>query len=399
MELKQIDSFLLKVLFLVEAGIIVTQVLSLDSLTSMLFLMTFPITVLLWLRSVRQTFSGTDLIMIITAILAVVGVFLSAAKASAHLDFSSLKKLIMFVMALLFFQMAYRTRINEEMGAFIHRVVDALVVFLFVLFLLQRQQMYTLNGRRTNYLTFCFSNPNLTALFLSCMYMLKMQRLFEKGRWYVKLMHILQQVLLGWFVLETQSRNGILVVLAYTLMTIWLVFRSGWNLKISKFWGAFLAVWPAIMVVGYMTLIQSSWVLDTFSFLVGEGKELDSRETIWSLGLRHLRESPVFGAYYEMAGGTGVFQMHNSHLDIAVSYGIPVLILVCILINRYLYGQGRIYANKREYIYILGFAAAILLGMGESAVFSGGLGIYIFAGTFLLLANQKPPETRNGERL
>jgi len=79
-------------------------------------------------------------------------------------------------------------------------------------------------------------------------------------------------------------------------------------------------------------------------------------------------------------------QMHNSHLDIAASYGIPVLILVCVLLARWLrQGRGR---------YMIGFACALLLGLGEAAVFSGGLGIYIFAGLFLLLAKGEKDEDR-----
>ena len=81
--------------------------------------------------------------------------------------------------------------------------------------------------------------------------------------------------------------------------------------------------------------------------------------------------------------------MHNTHMDIAASYGIPVLILVCVLLVKYLHQQGRVYEDRKGYIYILGFACMIMLGMGEAAVFSGGLGVYIIVGTCLLLSNRK----------
>jgi hypothetical protein len=41
---------------------------------------------------------------------------------------------------------------------------------------------------------------------------------------------------------------------------------------------------------------------------------------------------------------------------------------------------------------MLAFCCAILLGIGEAAVFAGGMGIYIFVGTFLLLANMEDEE-------
>ena len=396
MELKRIDAFLLKALYLVEAGIIVTQVLNLESLTSLLFLATFPIAVLLWVRTIRKTFSESDMLVIITVALAVVGVLLNAAQANADIGFSYLKKLIIFIMALLFLQTAYRIRADEAMCEFIRKVVDLLVLFLIAMYFLRTGQMHVLNGRRTVYLTFCFSNPNLTALFLASLYMLKMHRLFEPGKWYVKLVNFLQQLLMAWFVVETRSRNCLLVLVLYTAISIWLIFRSSRNLRISKGWAVLFAVFPALLVIGYMQLVNNQWIQQTLSFLVDEGKKLDSRVAIWGPALQNLWKSPVFGAYYEISNGSGASQMHNSHMDIAASYGIPVLILVCVLLTKYLHQGGRVYSDRREYVYVLGFAYMITLGIGEAAVFSGGLGIYILAGTGLLLADRKEPSDAPG---
>lgn len=389
MELKRIDTFLLKTLYLVEAGIVVGQVLNFDSLTSLLFVATFPITVLLWIRMIRKTVAESDMIMIMTVITAVVCVLLNAALANASLGWSYIKKLIMFIMTLLFFQTAYRARSDEKIGEFIGRIVDLLTVFLILMYFLQRNQMHTVNGIYTVYLTFRFTNPNTTALFLASLYMLKMHRLFGHGKWYVKAAHGLGLLALAWFVAETQSRNCLLVLVLYTVIVLWLIFRGRKDLRVTKGWAVLFAVFPGLMVIGYMLLINSQWVQNTFSFIVGEGKGLDSRVNIWGPALENLWSSPVFGAYYEISNGTGTSQMHNSHMDIAASYGIVVLVLVCILLTKYLHQRGRIYTNKSEYIYILSFACMITMGMGEAAVFSGGLGIYIFAGASLLLANRK----------
>ena len=162
-------------------------------------------------------------------------------------------------------------------------------------------------------------------------------------------------------------------------------------MRITKGISYLIAVFPAAFVAVYMLLLSASWGQKMFSFLVSEGKGLDSRVEVWSGALQKLRSSPLLGSYYEVSGGSGVFQMHNSHLDVAVSYGIPVLALLCVLIHKYLHQYGRIYKDKQSYIYILGFACAIMLGIGEAAVFSGGLGLYIFVGTFLLLSNLEKP--------
>lgn len=397
MELKKIDTFFLKMLYLVEAGIVVTQVLRLDRITSLLFLLTFVFTVLLWIRTIRQTFSANDLLVVITAALAVIGVLLNAVRSNADLSFDYLKKLIMFIMALLFFQTAFRLRANDEFCVFLRRTVDFLTLFLIVMYFIRYGQMHMVNGIRTIYLTFNFSNPNLTALFLMGLYMLKAQQLFEQKKWFVKVVDILQQLLLAWFIVDTQSRNCLLVLFLYTVVMIWVFFRKSENLRITKGWAMLFAIFPALLVAVYMLMIDSKWILETFSFLVGEGKKLSSRVEIWGQALQFLRGSPVFGAYYEISKGTGSSQMHNTHLDIATSYGIPVLILVCVLLTKYLHQQGRIYDDKNEYIHVLGFACMIALGMGEAAMFSGGLGIYIIAGTSLLLANREDEIDASGE--
>lgn len=395
MELRKIDTLLFKMLYLAEAGIVVTQVLARSSLTSTLFLLTFPLTVLLWFSAIRRTVAETDIIMIIAAVLAVVGVLLNAAAANANIGFPYLKKMIMFIMSLLFLQTSYRMRISEELAVFINRIVDAVTLFLIGMYFLQYPQMHLFHGRVTVYLTFRFTNPNLTAMFLICLYMLKMHRLFSRSKWYVKLYHIVTSLFLAWFVVETYARNCLLVLVLYTVVTSWMTLRGWKDMRVSRGWAGLFACFPALFVAGYMALIPSRWIQNLLSFLVGEGKDLDSRVSIWGPALERLWNSPLTGAYYEISHGTGSSQMHNSHLDIATSYGILPLVLVCVLLARYLHQNGRVYTEKNKYSNVLGFACAIMLGLGEAAIFSGGLGIYILVGTFLLLANQEKPEGKD----
>jgi membrane protein insertase Oxa1/YidC/SpoIIIJ len=122
--------------------------------------------------------------------------------------------------------------------------------------------------------------------------------------------------------------------------------------------------------------------------MVEEGKSLDSRMEVWEPALQNLGRSPILGAYSQITGGTGVAQMHNTHLDIACSYGIPVLVMVCMLLFRWLNQRNQTYKSKTGLAYMLGLACAIIMGMGEAALFSGSLGLYILVGGFLLLGNQ-----------
>ena len=157
----------------------------------------------------------------------------------------------------------------------------------------------------------------------------------------------------------------------------------------GKWLALLIAVFPGVFALLYIAVVNTPWVRETFAFLVDEGKGLDSRLEIWENGLQYLGSFPFLGAYSEISNGTGTFQMHNTHMDIACSYGVPVLIMTCYLLWRYLHQDNRIYTSKESFTYLLGFVSAVLMGIGEAALFSGGLGVYVLIGSFLLMANQR----------
>lgn len=389
MELRPMDTALFKALYLVEAGIVVTQVLGRDSLTSLLFLLTFPLTVLLWLRSLRETVTGGDLLVLAAGAASFLSVLLNASAGGANVRFSYLKKWIMFVMSLLFLQTARRTRIPGELTRFLNKIVDGLALFLTGMYFWKMPQMYSLNGQGSVYLTFGLTNPNLTGLFLVCLYMLELGRLFTRERWTQKLAALILALFLGTFTVLTQSRNSLLALTVFTAGWCWVLLRRREEMRFRAGFAALTAVLPGVFVAVYLALVSSPWIQRSFSFLTGAGKGLNSRVTIWKNALGYLRDSPVIGAYFEISHGTGTFQLHNTHLDIAASYGVPVLILVCVLLGLCLYQGGHTYGSKDRCASILGFACAILLGTGEAALFSGGLGIYIWVGTMLLMSNRE----------
>lgn len=388
MKLAKVDVFLLKFLYLLAAGLLVFQVLGRGNWTSLLFYMTFPVTVLLWLRTVRSTLTGMDLLMLGTIVLAAVCVLVDAGIHNAALSFTYIKKIIIFSMTLMFLQIAYRIQINQELVAFINTIIDLLTVFLIIMFFLRTNRMFAIRGRASNYLTFQLGNPNLTGLFLTSFYMLELYRIFTPEKWYWKILHVIFALFLIVFVLLTQARNCLVALLLFTVFCTWLLFRSRRNMRISKGVALMVAVFPVLFIAIYMFLVRTPWAYRALDFLISEGKSLDSRVKIWEPALEFVWISPVIGAYYGISNGTGMSQMHNSHLDIAASYGIPVLILVCILLRNYLYQKGKIYEDKQGFIYILGFACAIILGIGEAALFSGGLSLYVFVGSFLLLSRR-----------
>lgn len=386
---QKLDTRLFKLLFFVTAGIVVTQTMGQDTLTSYLFLLTFPLTVVLWLRSVRRSLTMLDLLMVATVAVAVLSVMINAAATTTMPGFSYIKKLIMFAMTLMYLQTCYRLRVERSVIKMLFIMADVLTLYFAFLFVTQPTTTYLLNGRLSAYLTFRFSNPNLTALFLSCLYMLELYRLFtpEKVGW--KLLHILFALLLATFIVLTQSRNVMLILVMFTAVCVGMILRRKKRLRMGKWLALLIAVFPGVFALLYIAVVNTPWVRETFAFLVDEGKGLDSRLEIWENGLQYLGSFPFLGAYSEISNGTGTFQMHNTHMDIACSYGVPVLIMTCYLLWRYLHQDNRIYTSKESFTYLLGFVSAVLMGIGEAALFSGGLGVYVLIGSFLLMANQR----------
>lgn len=362
MKPERFDTALLRILYL-DAGLIVAfQVLGLDRAVSLLFTLTFPLTLLLWLRTVRETLQREDLLILLTGAAALAALLLDGL-ISGDVTLAGLKKWVMLLMTLLYFQVAARVTPDAVTCRLLHGITDLLTVFLLGAYLVNRQRLYQMNGIETDYLTFGFSNSNLAGLFLTCLFMLQLGQ--TRGKFWP--VHAVFDLILAWFILCTQSRNCILVMGLYTLL--WLLRRDK-PLALGRP-AAHLTTWfPAIFAVGYLLLVDSSWIQALFRFFTGEGKELGSRVEIWTRAVQTIVAAPLTGSYNEISAT----QLHNSHLDIAASYGIPVLILVCCLLARFL---------RRPVS--AGFVCCLLLGMGESALFSGGLGIYLFAGAFLLL--------------
>lgn len=184
-----------------------------------------------------------------------------------------------------------------------------------------------------------------------------------------------------------------MTIMAETILCI-ILYLTRKGFLLPKWFALLISVWPILFVVAYMAFIENAHIQEMFSFMVSEGKDLDARISIWQPALRYYRESPLIGAYSQISRGTGMSQLHNTHLDILVSYGTPILVLVCWLI----YGmiRSRSTCNLKEDTMVrICFCGTIIMGMGEAALFSGGLGIYLFAGMFLLLCNRErnqPPE-------
>ena len=369
MQMTGVQRRLVKGLVLLTAGMAAVQPFGWDGLTSVLLAASFPMVAALWIVTTGKQLTGRDLWVLGTLALAAIAVLTELVVRRVLFSFGYFKKLVMFAATLLFFSVAGRLQNTASLRGFVAKVAMALAAVFWAAFLFRRDAMYLHQGAVSAYLTMGFTNPNLAALFLSMTAMLLACRAKETGRWVL----YGAAAAMAYLAVLTKARNVLVALAVFGL----LLPGKRQRLRFPGIWA-----WsPLVLAMLYLILVRQPFVQQMLQFLTEEGKSLDSRVEIWEGAMQMVARWPLLGAYGGISGGTGVSQMHNSHLDVAASYGVPVLVSVCTLLRQWLKaGRG---------VYGIGFLGAVLLGFGEAAVFSGGLGIYIFAGVFLLLAKEE----------
>lgn len=384
--LGRMESLLLKLIYVLSAGIILTQMLDADRVSSVLFHVLILVTAAVWLLMQRNKPTRMDYFVLGIIILAVLFVFINGILCDADFGFSYLKKVMLFATAMLFFQIAQRRKLNKRSVTFIYYTMNVITVMFIIMFFAQGVYKYWYVNRISPYLTFKFSNPNFVAMFLLCLFMLQMIWLFTKESPKTKWIHLAFAVFLAYCIFETRARNSQLVMILFLVFYVLLLLSKRRYFQINKIFAVLVGIFPALFFILYMTVINNKAINKLFGFAVSEGKDLDSRVKVWQPAIDGFKESPIIGAYYQISEGTGAGQMHNTHLDILSSYGIIVCVLVCVFLVLLIYQNGRRFRSKLKVGYMIGFCGAITMGMGEAAVFSSGLCLFVFAGTFLLLA-------------
>ena len=247
--------------------------------------------------------------------------------------------------------------------------------------------MHMINGIYSKYLVFRFSNPNLTALFLASIFMfLVIAILLEKRILYKLLMAVVAAAVMQ-FIYLSESRNAQIAMLMFAVFLIFAFFHRKKQIHIPKWIVMFMVIVPILFLFVYLNVITNQSFRQIFSFFSGEGKSLYARYGIWTNALNNFRQSPFVGSYYQSSGGTGMAQQHNIMLDILVTYGLPILILVVIFLYAVITRVLNESQNNYQVLSVFAFICTLFLGIGEAAMFSGGLGIYLFTGIFLSIGN------------
>lgn len=367
-------------LLLAVAGSVICEVLDLEAMASGLYTLTFPLTAALWISTVKERLYAGDLWLLGTLALAAVAVIVSALRSGCF-AIEGYKKPVMLAMALLYLQSVSKMRPDRMTETFCRLATTAMALFLTGAYLLLGDDAY--DGA---YLTFRMTNPNLAGLILAIVYLWQLYWLGD-GKWPCRVLRFLLCLVLGYFLLQTRARSALIAAAAATLLWAAAMFRRKTQAFGLTGSGILVSV-PGIFAAGYLMLIRLPWVRWGLTFLTGAGKGLDSRRDIWEAVCSGIAARPLLGDYFGLPAQTGASHGHNIYLEIAGSYGIPVLMGVLGLLWGYLYRSGRPCSSRRSFSALCCFAGALMLGIGESALLCGGLGIYVLFGTFLLLSRK-----------
>lgn len=359
-------------------GICLFTMLQNTAMVSGLFQLTFYLLVLIMLMQlwISPRLNKLHLLAFVTIILS----FLHVTIQADVLSFGYYKKMIMFSCTVLMLPIVNGTNVPKRMVNWmlgINLLIASLYAFMYF--------VVGIRGHVDVYLTLNFSNPNATAMFLLHSILYCAIAFYYFRQWFLRVLSVVLFVALMFINEKTGSRSTYLAMAAFgAFALVNIVLKK--RIQISKKISFVLVLLPLIIAIVYLVAFQTGLIERFFSFMVKRGKTLDARVQVWQEALTYFAGSPIIGAYNTMSGGTGMSQMHNTHLDVLASYGaVPFALFIAILHQ----GVGMVLPKANTNfarMCMFAFYAILLQGSFEAALVSGGTGLYILSFGFLLLA-------------
>ena len=371
------SDFYIEVLVLLSAIIAVCEVFNLQEIVSIVFILTFICVVGLSIL-ILSKYGVNKKIFFNMFLLLLLSFFFVAFNSETNFSFDYMKKWMMFATTVVFMFCCISIQVNKQTKWFICSIFFVLNLFFILIFYLN-SNIYT-----GEYLTFGFSNPNLTGLWIGCIFLGTFLFAKQMSKRIVKIFAYVCCGYLIYFIYLTMSRDALLMCCIFIISTV-LINNKKTN-KFSRMLLFIISIIPILFAGMYFEVTNNFSISSLFSFMVSEGKSLTSRVDIWDFAFKNFLNHPISGAYYDISYGLGMSQMHNMEVDVLASYGIIVFIaFITYLFGVIKYVNDRC-QNKQELLALFCFMMVIFLGMGEAAFVSGAAGFDILACSFLIIA-------------
>ena len=341
-------------------------------ITSLVFTASFLILLyrfILYFVGKIKYLDSLDSYLLLIIVSSFISVFLSFLKSDMPITFEGMKNYFIFLCTVIFFRLAEDIKISKKMChiVFWFNIGISLIYLYF-----KRIMPFSIDLN--------FSNPNLAGIFVFVSLVLMLLAfIFYKNIF----MKIICAILIGSnFIImyETEARNVLLAFVLFAVVVFLTLFKG--KLRYSKAFNLIINITPAVFVALYLGFIDKIIMSGKLDFLVSEGKGLNSRVEVWEERFDIIDGLWLTGDYVNASGNA-----HNSHMVLLCSFGIVVMVLVTMFVYKIINKISNRINNKFQTYCLAGFFAVIFMGFGEGALYSGGVGIYIPCGLFLVMAN------------
>lgn len=368
---------------IVLAGLVfIFNLLGISSAVSASFALSFIVLVAyIAFSGVARRVNATLFVIIVVSTINVI--LNGASYSAATLNFDYFKKLIFFITSIVYFELATRVEVHDKAKIIVKYIIYFLGIFLVIdYFVLGNHKML---GR---YLTMGFTNPNFTAMWLLQLFLFYIYYIAASKAKIEKILCISVSVLCLYLITLTLNRAALFILPIYILLAVLGMVRKKYQL--NKHFIFVVLLVPIFVYVFYHLIISNQHINQMFNFIVSEGKGLDSRSRVWDFATSKLFAGGwLIGDYAGISDGTGASQMHNTHLDILISYGI----LPFTLFLKLLYSICRRVNDTNEtfiqYLAYIGFMLMLLFGTFEAGLFAGCTGLNYLTGTLIVLARNR----------
>ncbi len=365
---EKIESFLFSLQLVCVVLNVFSAIWQLGAITSIIIAISFGITAMLaFITIANKNNKYTVILWIFISLLS----YLSMSRGMPDVAFEDMKEWIMFITTINLYFWVYAAKVNDKMikKIFICGVMTAVIFILG--FLTGRKNA---NLELPNLVTFGLSNPNLAGIYVLNIFLCIFIMIKFLNNKFLRFVCYVICATLFYFIWLTEARSCIIAAIACVILSF-MPYK-----KYSKFLTFTILIFPLIFAIIYLELIDTDFA-EIFGFMESEGKTLTSRVYIWERNFDLIRRNFWLGNYYFGSGNK-----HNTHISILAAYGVFTFSLVMIYLNRIVNYIGTFIRQKHQYIALYAFYAVILMGTFEAVLFSGSQGMYVFSGSFLMIA-------------
>lgn len=379
--------------FLITCGIVYFTMIKQASLISALISMSFIYVFVEYAK--KCLYKGIGKVFIYLIAISVFFVFLNVTISGIG-GGGYYKKAIMYIATLVWMTCCIHSKINTKTVIWII-LLNFLINIIYIIF--YRQGFTVFEGQTL--LSMNFLNPNQAGMFIQnsllymCVFMTAGQDLGMNKYYYIISLIILIPLFLfvSYLMYLTGCRSSIMSLLAFLVLVCADYFiKNGFRLKR---WMLFIiAIFPflfAIIYINYITLFD----FDVSMGMEDAGKSSTTRVSVWAPVIDNISYYLVYGDYYGISNGTGISQLHNTHVDVLASYGLIPFILFIIILYKTL-RKSMSNANCRfQRISLFAFISCMISCTFEASLVAGSGGLFLLTLGFLLLANFKKDNYEN----